>query len=191
MKWKWTIPNMLSLYRLCSVPYLLYLIYSDQARAFAWLFCTNLITDVLDGFLARRFNMGSEIGVMLDSWADFGSYFLAIVGMIHFHPEVHTEHGVLLGAYLFFYIAQLLYSKYKFGVWVAGWHAYSTKVSGYIQGIFFAVLFAHGYVHWLFLAAVISHIITESELMALCYICPQRIPNVKGLYWYLKSTKQP
>ena len=101
MKWKWTIPNVLSLYRLLMFPVLLVMIFQEAENWFALFFCINLFTDVLDGFIARRFNQQSEIGIMLDSWADFGSYLLAIIGMVHFHPEVHERYPVWLGAFLF------------------------------------------------------------------------------------------
>ena len=45
-------------------------------------FAINLITDILDGFIARRFNMETEFGARLDSLADIGTYAMAFIGMI-------------------------------------------------------------------------------------------------------------
>lgn len=187
MKWKWTIPNVLSLYRLLMFPVLLVMIFQEAENWFALFFCINLFTDVLDGFIARRFNQQSEIGIMLDSWADFGSYLLAIIGMVHFHPEVHERYPVWLGAFLFLYFLQLGISKWRHGVWIAGWHAYSTKVAGYTQAFFFAALFVYGLVDWLFITAIILGVLTELELIALNFVCDRPVKNVKGIYWYLKQ----
>ena len=66
-----TIPNLLSLFRLCLIP------------VFMWLYCveknylwTGIIliisglTDTVDGFVARHFNMISDLGKILDPVAD-------------------------------------------------------------------------------------------------------------------------
>ncbi|WP_306640606.1 CDP-alcohol phosphatidyltransferase family protein [Sanyastnella coralliicola] len=187
---KWTIPNILSLYRLLMFPVLLWIIYLGKEDLFAILFVVSLITDILDGFIARRFNMGSEIGIMLDSWADFGVMILAVVGMVVFHPVIHETHAIWLWLFVGLYLTQLVIAKVKLGLWVAGWHAYSTKVAGYTQGIFFAVLFGIGFFPWLFKLAVILGIITQLELIALCFIVPEPTHNVKGVYWYLKRNKE-
>lgn len=66
-----TIPNALSLLRLCLIP------------LFVWLYCTKQnyvgttivllvsgLTDIIDGFIARKFNMVSNLGKALDPVAD-------------------------------------------------------------------------------------------------------------------------
>lgn len=67
----WTIPNLLSLFRLCLIPLI------------AWLYCgkgnypltvlmllISGITDIADGIIARRFQMVSDFGKVLDPVAD-------------------------------------------------------------------------------------------------------------------------
>lgn len=69
----WTIPNLLTLLRIALMP--IFLIFLAQSGRFAeqmvWaILAVGLLTDVLDGFIARRFGMVSEWGKFLDPLAD-------------------------------------------------------------------------------------------------------------------------
>ncbi|MEL6651216.1 MAG: CDP-alcohol phosphatidyltransferase family protein, partial [Bacteroidota bacterium] len=78
------IPNILSLYRLFSFPIVLGVALTGYEEIFVVLLCVNLITDILDGMIARIFKMQTEIGARLDSIADLGTYVLAILGIFLF-----------------------------------------------------------------------------------------------------------
>jgi cardiolipin synthase len=67
-----TIPNILTFLRLFAVPVLCYLISqwpSYRLGAFL-LFIGIWLTDMLDGFIARRFNMTSDFGKLFDPLVD-------------------------------------------------------------------------------------------------------------------------
>ena len=64
------VSNILSAARLVTVPFIFFTIYREQ-----WMFAilwggTAVITDVLDGFFARRLKQHSELGLILDPIAD-------------------------------------------------------------------------------------------------------------------------
>lgn len=64
------IPNLLTAARLLAAPYILYLLWTGEYRtAIVW-FAIASVTDVLDGFLARRFQADSRLGALLDPIAD-------------------------------------------------------------------------------------------------------------------------
>jgi cardiolipin synthase len=64
------VPNLLTAARLLAAPYILYLLWTGSFRiALVW-FAVASATDVLDGFLARRFKAGSRLGALLDPIAD-------------------------------------------------------------------------------------------------------------------------
>jgi CDP-diacylglycerol--glycerol-3-phosphate 3-phosphatidyltransferase len=69
----WTLPNLLSIFRIALVPLLVYfLTYSDPASS-AWaasIFLLGSVTDYLDGYLARRNQSVSDLGKLLDPIAD-------------------------------------------------------------------------------------------------------------------------
>lgn len=70
--WKWTVPNALSLLRILLVPVFVVL-YVSEGVSDIWAFGVLLlsgITDLLDGFIARRFNQITECGQLLDPVSD-------------------------------------------------------------------------------------------------------------------------
>jgi cardiolipin synthase len=65
-----TIPNLLSLLRILSLPVLFYLIRDNYPTAALCLLIGSWFTDFLDGFIARTFNQRSKLGSYLDPIAD-------------------------------------------------------------------------------------------------------------------------
>lgn len=65
-----TIPNILSLLRMCLVPFFLSAILYGKLWAAVILFAVAGITDGLDGFIAKCFNQKSPLGAILDPMAD-------------------------------------------------------------------------------------------------------------------------
>ncbi len=62
-----TVPNLITLVRLCMLPVFLWLLFgADDQSSAAWLLAALGITDFLDGYIARRFDQGSELGKILD-----------------------------------------------------------------------------------------------------------------------------
>lgn len=66
------IPNMLTVLRLFLVPVfiLVFLFEGDQKTAAAIVFIIASTTDVLDGYIARKYNMSTKTGQLLDPLAD-------------------------------------------------------------------------------------------------------------------------
>ena len=65
-----TLPHVISLARLLSVPFNIWLIMVDQWRLALIVFCLAGLSDAIDGFLAKKFNMQSRLGRFLDPIAD-------------------------------------------------------------------------------------------------------------------------
>lgn len=66
-----TIPNILSLVRLCMVPLIVwYYTEKDDPIRTAVLLVVSGLTDVVDGAIARKFDMVSDVGKLLDPIAD-------------------------------------------------------------------------------------------------------------------------
>ena len=67
----WTAPNAFSFFRLLCVPLFLWLLFGvDHPAMAAWLLAVLGATDWVDGYIARRFDQGSEFGKILDPTAD-------------------------------------------------------------------------------------------------------------------------
>ncbi|WP_101526150.1 CDP-alcohol phosphatidyltransferase family protein [Nocardioides houyundeii] len=75
----WTVPNLLSLARLATIPLFLWLVLGPEADGWALvLLMVSGLTDYLDGYLARVLDQRSPIGELLDPIAD-RLYILAVV----------------------------------------------------------------------------------------------------------------
>ena len=65
-----SIPNLITLGRIILVPIVVWAITSGEMRAAFFLFVAAGISDAVDGFLAKRFHMTSELGALIDPLAD-------------------------------------------------------------------------------------------------------------------------
>jgi cardiolipin synthase (CMP-forming) len=65
-----SIPNIITLGRIMLVPIIVWAIVSSQMEVAFAVFLIAGISDAVDGFLAKRFNMASELGALLDPLAD-------------------------------------------------------------------------------------------------------------------------
>jgi cardiolipin synthase (CMP-forming) len=64
------LPNIITIARLCLVPCFLVASMRQRYTLACVLFVTAAVTDVLDGWLARRLNVRSRVGALLDPAAD-------------------------------------------------------------------------------------------------------------------------
>lgn len=83
LKGPWTLPNFITLLRLAALPFFLFAISAGRFGIALAIFVLAGISDGIDGYLARRFNMKSALGAYLDPIADkllmMGSYlFLSV-----------------------------------------------------------------------------------------------------------------
>jgi cardiolipin synthase len=64
------LPNIITLGRILLVPVIVWAIASNQMTIAFVIFVVAGVSDAVDGFLAKRFNMTTEIGALLDPVAD-------------------------------------------------------------------------------------------------------------------------
>lgn len=76
-----TVPNIISLIRLCLIPTLFYLLIKGHNVPATILFAIAASTDWVDGFIARRTNSVSKLGRILDPAADRLLMIFSVVGL--------------------------------------------------------------------------------------------------------------
>ncbi len=85
-----TIPNLLSLFRLLLIPVyiIIYLNATDASHYYlsAGILAVSCITDLIDGKIARHFNMISTVGKILDPLADKATQFALILCLAMRYP---------------------------------------------------------------------------------------------------------
>ena len=78
-----TLPNVITLLRLCCLPIFLWLLFSVQDRgAAAWLLGGLGATDWIDGWVARRFNQQSSFGAVFDPAVDRGLFIVSLIAIL-------------------------------------------------------------------------------------------------------------
>jgi len=77
-----TIPNLISMARLACAPVFVWLLADDDLLAAALLLAVLGASDWVDGWIARRFDQGSNLGKVLDPVADRILLLLAAVALV-------------------------------------------------------------------------------------------------------------
>jgi cardiolipin synthase (CMP-forming) len=77
-----TVPNLISVLRLLCVPLFIWLLADDQGVAAALLLGALGVSDWVDGWIARHFDQGSNLGKVLDPVADRVLLIVAAVALL-------------------------------------------------------------------------------------------------------------
>lgn len=182
------VPNIISLYRLLAFPLILYFALTAQEKWYTIFLCISLVSDILDGNIARIFKLQTRFGAALDNLADVCTYSMAILGIFLFKWTDIAPHAWILYLFLAIFIASYLVSFIRFGK-IPGLHLYSAVSAGYIHGIFFFVLFVFGFYTWFYYLALIWGIVAYTEKIFVLLRLDDIRSGVKGLYWLIKSEK--
>lgn len=181
------VPNILSAYRLCAAPILILCILRNVEDIFIALISLNFLTDIIDGYVARRWNLQTEFGARLDSYADISTYFLAIGGMFAWKDVFVRTHYVAFTSLIISYLLPQLLSIVRFGR-PTSMHLYSSKVCGYVQGAFLLSLFWFGeselFLYFMCAIAITNNI--EELLVLLRLKTP--LSNAQSIFHILKRT---
>lgn len=180
------IPNLLSGWRLVTFPVLLYFIFSGNRNAFILLLSINLITDILDGLIARVFKLQTNFGARLDSLADMGTYIAAFTAFIVLEWPFVTSQSWAFSVLIGMWVLPQLIALLRFGK-PPHFHLWSNKFAGYIQGIFIFVYFNWGNFDWFFWSMWCISMLAFTEELIVALKIPQLRSDVKGIYWMKKE----
>ena len=148
-----TLPNIITLSRIFLIPVFVALYYFQptytEAPIFTWInFCLTgayafiSITDYLDGYLARKLNMTSQLGAFLDPVADKLMVSVALIMLVDFYPS--DTHWYITIAALIIISREILVSALREWMGTIGQRStvnvsYIGKVKTFVQ--IFAILF--------------------------------------------------
>lgn len=96
-----TIPNMLSVFRVLLIPLFMYLYFEGRYIYSTAVLLFSGLTDIVDGFIARRFNMISKLGKILDPLADK-------ITQVAIAICLATHHTILIPLLIVFCVKELL-----------------------------------------------------------------------------------
>lgn len=180
------IPNFISLYRLLVFPVILIMALTGREQWFVVLLCISLVSDVLDGNIARIFKLQTNFGAALDNLADICTYAMAILGLVIFKWSQIQPHSWILFLFLGVFALSYVVSFARFRK-IPGLHLYSAVSAGYAQSIFFFILFVFGFYPWMLYVVASWGILAYTEKIIILFKLDDIRIGVKGLYWLLKK----
>jgi CDP-diacylglycerol--glycerol-3-phosphate 3-phosphatidyltransferase len=181
------LPNAISCARLAAVPFLAGAAATGHRDLFKWLLLACFSSDILDGAIARAFDVRSKLGAALDSNADLLVELCALYGLFVFHREVVRDHVAILATAVALYLLEIALSLWRYGR-LSSFHTVMSRVAGYGQGLFLLALFFFGWSPWLFHGAVGLAIAASLEELELLRRLPEWRADVGGL-WRLRRDR--
>lgn len=91
-----TIPNVLSIFRLCLIPFIATTYRRGMETAAILLLALSGLSDTLDGFIARRFHQISDLGKIIDPLADKLTTATMVLLLLLRHSQLWLVMAVLL-----------------------------------------------------------------------------------------------
>ncbi len=175
------IPNILSLYRLAAAPVALWMAFSGHREAFFVLIIVSLISDLIDGPIARWTGQVSRFGAKVDTLADACTLLAGLSGLVILEPRIFQADLAWVIAFLASYAAAACASLLKFGR-LPAYHLYTSKSAAFCAGVFFVVLYLYGFSRTFLLGVVCLGVLanTESFLVTLQLARPRT--DIRSLF---------
>ncbi|MFZ5653155.1 MAG: CDP-alcohol phosphatidyltransferase family protein [Pseudomonadota bacterium] len=174
------LPNALSAVRLLLAPVLLWLAQTGRPEPFLWCLGVALVTDLLDGYLARRWGQTTELGVRLDSWGDLATYAAMALGLMWLWPAHFARLAWFVYLAIGFYLIPVLTSLLKFHE-LPRYHTWAAKLSAVLMAPAYYLLVL-GDVAWPFQLVVLFHIWVAVEEVIITVILTRRQYDVPTLF---------
>lgn len=174
------IPNLLSLFRIIAAPFLLLTGWFGMPTLFFILFGLMLLSDALDGIIARMLDQTSELGARLDSYGDILTYLSTPIAVWWLWPEIVIEELNYIIAAVIIYILPAVFSLVKFGK-LASYHTWITKFSAVLMsaGVVILLGFEH---NLLFHIAVYFLVIEMIENIVITIILPKQKNDIHSIW---------
>ena len=178
--WRY-IPNGISLARIGAALVLLTATLEQNRRLFQWLLVACILSDILDGWIARRFDWTSHLGAFLDSAGDVLVQLVAIGGLWTFYRETIVAHRVPVLIVVSLYLAEVAIAVFRYGR-ISSFHTFWVRVASSALAIFVLSLFFWRYVDWIFYPAIALGVLAYSEELLILVLLAEWTPDVGGLY---------
>ena len=170
---------MISALRLGTVPVLAWLAWNGADRSFAWLLLIAGSTDMLDGWMARKYGWVSRLGALLDSAADISIVIVVLFGVWKMRSEVFFEHSLIIWAVVVIWSITNIFGLIKYKR-LASFHTEFARIGLVMFGVFILVLFFYGFVPWVLYACGSICFLAGVESLILVIMVDTWRPNLRG-----------
>ncbi len=172
-------PNLISLLRILVAPLLFLLAFLRLEFWFLVALLFSAFTDVLDGFIARRFNMITPLGAHLDSWGDFVIYGTMAICAWILWPEITLEQLPYFAMILFSILLPVQVGLVKFGKFT-GYHTWGVKIAVFMTFVGYLSLYS-GVAAWPFQLASVLCLIAGAEEILITLVLREERTDVRSL----------
>ncbi len=118
-----TIPNLLSFFRICLIPAIVWLYVVEYDYVWAgYVLILSGITDIVDGFMARHFHMVSNLGKILDPIADKLTQGVMLLCLVLRFPRMIVPFILLIVKEIYMSVSGILIIQRTGIVCSADWH---------------------------------------------------------------------
>jgi CDP-diacylglycerol--glycerol-3-phosphate 3-phosphatidyltransferase len=183
------VPNLLSGLRLVLAPVLLYLAWTGAATAFLVALSISLLSDLCDGWFARRYDQATHLGTLLDSWGDLATYAIVPLCAWWLWPELIRREAWYVGAIVCAYAFPIVLGYLKYGR-LTSYHTYGAKLSAVVMGASALLLFAGG-PPLPFRVSTWVLVLAELEEIAITTLLPEWRTNVPSILHARRLLREP
>ena len=173
------VPNAISIIRLLSTPVMAWLVYTRSEDIFAWLLLIAGLSDVFDGWLARKLEVTSNLGALLDSAADLLLMIVTLFAVGYLHSYVFLEHGYILALFVVTWVCVHGSAFYRYGK-LASFHTLLARIAISLFGVFALCLFFFEFIPELWYLAGVLGVLAGIENLIMVFLIPKWQPNVRG-----------
>lgn len=184
-------PNLISGTRVALMPAVLTTAIAGLRSWFVLLLTAALLTDAIDGFLARRLNAHTELGRKLDSVADYLTLITGIAGIALLWPEIMRRELPWVGAGLASFFAVVVYGFVRLGR-APFYHTWASKVAAVGTALSLIPLLA-GWSATPFHVLIAVQVLVGLEELAIAFLVPEHAGEMASV-WHalrLRQTRPP
>lgn len=183
----WTLPNLLSGFRLLTAPVLVLLASGGDRELFLWLLAIAFFTDAIDGVLARSMGQTGQLGAQLDSWADVAVYAATAIAVFLLWPELVSREWIAITAVILSFVFPALIGLVRFGRFTS-YHTRLVKLAvvATVIGLFAMLLDVSA---WPFRVAAVLAVLAAAEEVAITLVLKTECSDVDSLWQVLREQR--
>ena len=181
-----TLPNAITATRIVCSPGLVALAVAQQTSWLVALAVLLVFTEWVDGFLARRLGVTSDVGARLDTIADAVFYSSLLAAVVMFRPATVQAESIWIVFAVLSYLLSWLASWFRFGC-LPSYHTWAAK-GVWVIVIAGIVCLLGDITPWPFRIAMICVVLTNLEATGISCVLPKATVDVPSI-WHARRSR--
>ncbi|MCX5835152.1 MAG: CDP-alcohol phosphatidyltransferase family protein [Deltaproteobacteria bacterium] len=184
-----TLPNCLSIFRMVCAPVLLYLAWIGRADIFLVLLVLALLSDAIDGMIARKYKQETDLGAKLDSWGDFSIYMTVPLCTWWLWPDLIRQEAPFVAAVVASFAIPIFIGFLKYRR-LTSYHTWAAKFSAAVLSVATLVMLLFD-ITWPFEIATVVLALSALEEIAITTTLSEWQSNVRSVWHARKFAREP